>query len=74
MDGRAGLVVTSLRARLFIGVTLFVAAFGIGAGILSFLSAFDEAIELQDAMLLQIAGFITEPPPPGAVGRVDAES
>jgi len=45
----------TLRARLFIGMTLFILAFGVCAGIVAFRSAFDEAIELQDAILVQIA-------------------
>jgi len=45
----------TLRARLFIGMTLFILAFGICAGIAAFHSAFDEANELQDAILVQIA-------------------
>jgi two-component system OmpR family sensor kinase len=45
----------TLRARLFIGMTLFILAFGIFAGIAAFRSAFDEANELQDAILVQIA-------------------
>ena len=68
---------TSLRARLFIGVTVFVAAFGVCAGILSFRSAFDEAIEFQDGTLLQVADFINDPPVhhvPSAPGQVDDEA
>jgi two-component system OmpR family sensor kinase len=45
----------TLRARLFIGMTLFILAFGIIAAIAAFRSAFDEADELQDAILVQIA-------------------
>jgi len=45
----------TLRARLFIGMTLFILAFGICAGIAAFRSAFEEANELQDALLVQIA-------------------
>ncbi len=45
----------TLRARLFIGMTLFILAFGIIAAIAAFRSAFEEADELQDAILVQIA-------------------
>src|SRR5690348_5920526 len=45
----------TLRARLFVGMTLFILAFGIIAAIAAFRSAFDEADELQDAILVQIA-------------------
>jgi two-component system OmpR family sensor kinase len=47
----------SLRGRLFIGLTLMMMATGLGAGILVFQWAFDEAIEMQDSILIQIAGF-----------------
>jgi two-component system OmpR family sensor kinase len=47
----------SLRGRLFIGLTLMMMATGLGAGILVFQWAFDEAIEMQDSILTQIAGF-----------------
>ena len=45
----------TLRVRLFTGLTLFILAFGISAGVAAFYSAFDEANELQDAILTQIA-------------------
>jgi two-component system OmpR family sensor kinase len=67
----------SLRARLFIGLALFILATGLGAGGLAFGWAFAEAIELQDAILLQIGGLAVinhlqaELP---AQGGVDAEA
>jgi two-component system, OmpR family, sensor kinase len=68
---------TSLRARLLGGIVLFTIATGLGAGLWAFRWAFSEAIELQDAILLQIGGLAvknrvqTELPPQGGV---DAEA
>ena len=68
---------TSLRARLLGGIVLFTIATGLGAGLWAFRWAFSEAIELQDAILLQIGGLViknrlqTELP---AQGGVDAEA
>jgi two-component system OmpR family sensor kinase len=47
-------MMTSLRARLFVGLAVLVLAMGLAAGGLTFRWAFQEAIELQDAILLQI--------------------
>jgi two-component system OmpR family sensor kinase len=47
----------SLRGRLFIGLTLMMMATGLGAGILGFQWAFDEAIEAQDSILAQVGIF-----------------
>jgi two-component system OmpR family sensor kinase len=47
----------SLRGRLFIGLTLMMLATGLGAGLVGFQWAFDEAIEMQDAILSQIGDF-----------------
>ena len=44
----------SLRGRLLIGLTLMIVSTGIGAGAVVFQWAFDEAIEMQDAILTQI--------------------
>jgi two-component system, OmpR family, sensor kinase len=67
----------SLRARLLGGIVLFTIATGLIAGVWAFRWAFSEAIELQDAILLQIGGLAiknrlqTELPPQGGV---DAEA
>jgi two-component system OmpR family sensor kinase len=45
---------SSLRARLFISLALFIVVTGLAAGVWAFQWAFDEAIELQDAILLQV--------------------
>jgi two-component system OmpR family sensor kinase len=44
----------SLRARLFAGLALLAVATGLAAGGLAFRWAFQEAIELQDAILVQV--------------------
>jgi two-component system OmpR family sensor kinase len=44
----------SLRGRLFLGLTVLIVATALGAGVLAFTWAFDEAIELQDSVLIQI--------------------
>ena len=45
---------SSLRARLFVGLAAFILMTGLAAGVMTFSWAFDEAIELQDAILLQV--------------------
>jgi two-component system OmpR family sensor kinase len=67
----------SLRGRLFIGLTVMIVATAAGAGILAFNWAFDEAIELQDSILIQIgtiAGNVHFDDNPAAGGDVDAEA
>jgi two-component system, OmpR family, sensor kinase len=44
----------SLRTRLFCGLVILIIASCVGAGVWAFRWSFDEAIELQDAILLQI--------------------
>jgi len=44
----------SLRTRLFCGLAVLIIASCVGAGVWAFSWSFDEAIELQDAILLQI--------------------
>lgn len=44
----------SLRARLFLSLAAVIIATGVGAGGLAYQWAFDEAIELQDSILIQI--------------------
>jgi two-component system OmpR family sensor kinase len=67
----------SLRGRLFIGLTALIVVTALGAGILAFSWAFDEAIELQDSILIQIgavAGNVHFASNPAAGGDVDAEA
>jgi two-component system OmpR family sensor kinase len=47
-------MMSSLRARLFVGLAAFILMTGLAAGAITFSWAFDEAIELQDAILLQV--------------------
>lgn len=64
----------TLRARLLIGMTLLILVFGLGAGVAAFRSAFDEANELQDSILTQIAALrLPKPAKPYATGHVDDE-
>jgi two-component system OmpR family sensor kinase len=67
----------SLRGRLFVGLTVLIVATALGAGVLAFNWAFDEAIELQDSILIQIgaiAGNVHFANNPTAGGDVDAEA
>jgi two-component system OmpR family sensor kinase len=77
MDGRPGIVMRSLRGRLFISLTITIIVTGLGAGALAYDWAFDEAIELQDSILIQIgavAGAIHVSDAAPAGGGVDAEA
>jgi two-component system OmpR family sensor kinase len=69
--------VTSLRDRLLVGIGAFVLATGLAAGGVAFKWSFDEAIELQDSMLVQIRALVAargvQPPAPVAEA-VDAEA
>jgi two-component system, OmpR family, sensor kinase len=47
-------MISSLRARLFVGLAAFILIAGSVAGLVTFHWAFEEAIELQDALLLQV--------------------
>jgi two-component system OmpR family sensor kinase len=69
--------VASLRNRLLIGIGAFVLVTGLAAGGIAFKSSFDEAIELQDSMLVQIGALVAAHgvQPPAPVGEaVDAEA
>jgi two-component system, OmpR family, sensor kinase len=48
------LMMASLRARLYAGLAAIILVTGLAAGVTAFRWAYDEAIELQDAVLLQI--------------------
>ena len=77
MDGRPGIVTRSLRGRLFVSLILTIVIAGLGAGALAYNWAFDEAIELQDSILVQIGAVagaihVLNTAPTG--GRVDAEA
>jgi len=55
MDGPQNVLKRSLQFRLSLGLACVAALFAVIAGILSFSSAFEEAIELQDDQLRQVA-------------------
>lgn len=51
-------MIRSLRGRLFISLTAVVLLTGLVGGVLAHRWAFDEAIETQDSVLIQIAGLV----------------
>jgi two-component system OmpR family sensor kinase len=61
-------MIRSLRGRLFIGLTAIIILTGVIAGAFAYKWAFDEAIEIQDSVLIQLAsvaqngGFSGGPP------------
>jgi two-component system, OmpR family, sensor kinase len=67
----------SLQGRLVISLTAMIVVAGVIAGAVAFQWAFDEAIELQDSILLQvgnIAGHIRVPEPPPGSGDLEPEA
>ncbi len=77
MDGRPSVMTRSLRGRLFVSLTITIIVAGLCAGVLAYKWAFDEAIELQDSILVQIgavAGAIHILDTAPAGGGVDAEA
>ena len=48
----------SLRARLFAGLTTVILLAGCVGGVFAYVWAFDEAIEMQDSILIQIGGLL----------------
>src|SRR5260370_30225939 len=57
LDGGPSHMTDSLRGRLFIGLTFMIVLVGLGAGVVAFRWAHDEAIEMQDSILIQIGAF-----------------
>lgn len=53
---------SSLRSRLFVGLTLVIVLAGLAAGGLAFLWSFDEAIEFQDTTLQHVGAFAANNP------------
>lgn len=51
-------MIRSLRGRLFAGLTAIILLTGIAGGLFAHHWAFDEAIEMQDSVLIQIAGLV----------------
>jgi two-component system, OmpR family, sensor kinase len=58
VDGGSTAVTKSLRARLFVGLTAVILLAGCLGGVATYLWAFDEAIEMQDSTLIQIASLL----------------
>ena len=54
------MLIASLRGRLFVGLTVFTIGTALIAGYMAFRWAFDEAIELQDATLLQVGSLVAK--------------
>ena len=76
MDGGPLMLISSLRGRLFVGLTGFIVGTGLAAGYLAYRWAFEEAIELQDAILLQVGALaskdhLTDLP---SEGNIDGEA
>lgn len=51
-------MIRSLRGRLFAGLTAIILLTGIASGLFAYHWAFNEAIEMQDSVLIQIAGLV----------------
>lgn len=51
-------MIRSLRGRLFAGLTAIILLTGIAGGLFAYHWAFNEAIEMQDSVLIQIAGLV----------------
>ncbi|MCP4614857.1 MAG: histidine kinase [Bradyrhizobium sp.] len=66
----------SLRARLFLGLTAVIVLTGVIGGWFAYTWAYDEAIEMQDSVLMQIAAFASGAPVAVSqpVKGVDAEA
>jgi two-component system OmpR family sensor kinase len=77
MDGRQGRMRRSLQFRLSLGLSLTIVLIAAAAGFLSFASAFNEAIELQDDQLRQTAALLQRQllsaPPTEVAGPPDAD-
>lgn len=71
------MLIASLRGRLFAGLAVFVVGTALVAGYLAFRWAFDEAIELQDAILLQVGSLAANNRLEGRLpseGNIDGEA
>ncbi|MBS0220919.1 MAG: histidine kinase [Proteobacteria bacterium] len=69
-------MIRSLRGRLFLGLAVVVVLAGMGAGALVYLWSYDEAIELQDAILQQVGALAVRDrlrPDIGVPAGVEAE-
>ena len=72
MDGRQAKLTRSLQFRLAAGLSGIIVALALGAGVFSFETAFEEANELQDDQLRQVALLIDHYGVPVVPGRVFA--
>lgn len=71
------MLISSLRGRLFTGLTIFIVGMALAAGYLAYRWAFDEAIELQDAILLQVGSLAARNHLPTTLqseGNIDGEA
>jgi two-component system OmpR family sensor kinase len=67
----------SLRGRLLISLAIVIVLTGVTAGLVAFRWAFDEAIEFQDSILLQVGTIAEEVHMPGSVrasGKLEPEA
>jgi len=78
MDGLKGRLNTSVQFKLSFTLSLVILMTAVVAGVFSFLSAFDEAHELQDDVLRQVAQLVDRqrlsPPSPATEPRLDSGS
>ncbi|MDE2047260.1 MAG: two-component sensor histidine kinase [Betaproteobacteria bacterium] len=70
MDGRQGAVRPSLQHRLSLGLSLAILVVASAAGVVAFLTAFNDANELQDEQLRQIAALMDRHRLPGVETRL----
>ena len=59
MDGLKNFLNESLQRKLSVTLSLAILGVALVAGVFSFLSAYDEAYELQDDVLRQVAALMT---------------
>jgi len=64
MDGRQGKIIPSLQFRLSLWLSLLILGVAFCAGVFSLVSAFDEANDLQDDQLKQVAALLKHYPLP----------
>src|SRR5262249_10190474 len=55
LDGRSSVMIRSLRGRLYLGLSLVILLAAAVGAMIAYAWAFDEAIEIQDSVLMQVA-------------------
>src|SRR5262245_7775859 len=65
MDGGQLFMIRSLRGRLFAGLMMIIVLAGAVGGLFAYKWAFDEAMEIQDSVLIQLASLVQN----GGLGR-----